>query len=119
MVPPMDRDLRLVLLALRGGLIDPARLAAAAVDWRPESPGHFAEFLVARGLLTADQCRRLEHAAEPPQAQVETATIDVEPGAMHTADLGPATEDSVPAPDGRPPVAGDRYRVAELHRTGG
>src|SRR4051812_43732096 len=103
------RDLRLVLLALGDGLIDPERLSAAAREWSPDN-APFLDFLAARGWITTGQLLKLEAVvggAPPP---------DLVPGALTAAE--PVAESEQPTPTlpgtfdrgSAAPPTGGRYR---------
>lgn len=106
------RELRFALLAVREGLLDADRLAAAAHEWPAGSP--FLDYLIDRGWVTPEQRKRLEAAA------AGSPTSDLRPDLV-TAD-GPEPFATTHGPVGsahlwQPPA--DRYRVIELYRSGG
>jgi serine/threonine-protein kinase len=130
-----DRDLRLVLLALREGLITPDQLLRAGGEWLGREPAPFLDFLAEGGWLPAEQYRRLAATREGPPP-----TTPTEPGAgrpapaASTLNGSPATPRGLPIqtatdPGGagepatydfpqRSAVAG-RYQNLRPHRTGG
>jgi serine/threonine-protein kinase len=113
-------------MALRDGAVDPARLAAVAAGWPTYPPTPFAQFLVAQGLLSPDQQKRLEQAADDATpvsaddsrnpADVLTATGN-QPRTTETVDLPAGTARQAATDD--PPAVGGRYQVEGLHRAGG
>jgi serine/threonine-protein kinase len=132
-----DRDLRVVLLALREGLIDPARLAQAGAAWVRAAHPSFLTFLTERGWITPEQCRRLaggepgqspgavtdeggaRHPTPPPVG--ETAEISVQPtrGPNETAAYPQSPAGGAPGSGGPGSSPGGRYRHIRLHRSGG
>lgn len=102
-----DRDLQLLLLALRDRVVDPGRLADAAGDW--DRGSGLMSYLTDRGVLSADDLRRLE-SVDPAQAttahrpEYDDATTAAGNGLLF---------------DGTPPAPTDRYEVLRLHQSGG
>jgi tRNA A-37 threonylcarbamoyl transferase component Bud32/tetratricopeptide (TPR) repeat protein len=127
-------DLRLVLLALRAGLVDPARLAEVGLGWSPGGPTPFRQYLADRGLVDPAQLSALEAGA--PTAVSTPSVRPAGGGTPSFAGPGPTPTWSPPPFDpaadtqsysSRGPVAAaslptgraDRYEVIELYRTGG
>src|SRR5947207_12377476 len=76
-----DRDLQLLLLALRDRAIDPGRLADAAGGWGPRAGPGLMAFLVGRGVLSADDLHRLEAATTdlPAAARGDDPSLQTTP----------------------------------------
>src|SRR5262245_23539192 len=91
-----SRDLRLALLALRDGLIDPAQLLAGFETWTRDPDRPMAEILVAQGVLDEAARLRLEDllAGRP-----EPRTGDPEPESTPGAAGHPGGEADVPRGD--------------------
>ncbi len=107
------RDLRLVLMALRSGLADPARLAEAGLNWSPASPTPLWEHLAEQGVIPPDRLRELE----TPTVVVEAGPPPAGPPAGNGSTLPYPGATATPA--GAPVDPSGRYEVLRLHRTGG
>jgi eukaryotic-like serine/threonine-protein kinase len=126
-------DFRFVMLALRDRLADPVLLAEAGLSWSP-ADGPLLDHLVARGVISPDDIRRLGRSAgKPPESAARTVTARPTsaspPNPAATSTFAPTdaeAEGITPASDTRHtgdslsavPLGG-RYEPIRLHRTGG
>ena len=121
------RELRLVVAAVRGGLLDFDRVAAAEADWSPARRPSFLDHLAAGGHLTPAQVARLAAGLDTPAAE---STADAgPPTASHapapadsTAPFAPESAAPAPAPNSDPGVGigpGGRYVPLRKHAEGG
>jgi tetratricopeptide (TPR) repeat protein/tRNA A-37 threonylcarbamoyl transferase component Bud32 len=113
-----DRELQLLLLALRERVVDPNRLAEAAGGWTHESGTGLMAFLVGRGVIAPNDLQRLEATTDRP-----VALRDGDPSLQSTTTDHPGRADT-PAALGvgalhAPADVSDRYQIIRLHQTGG
>jgi tetratricopeptide (TPR) repeat protein/tRNA A-37 threonylcarbamoyl transferase component Bud32 len=121
-----DRDLQLLLLALRNRAVDLDRLADAVNDWGPRAGPGLMSFLIGRGVVSADDLHHLGAATVDLPAKTEKTDPSL-PTTPHLGGDGAATTDLPARADaaaegaGLPvlPAAADRYRVIRLHQAGG
>ncbi len=123
-----DRDLQLLLLALRDRALDPSRLADAAGDWGPRAGTGLMTFLVGRGVLSAEDLHRLEAVTTDLPAPTRENDPPLQAPPRREAD-GEATtavapRGNTPAPAGRVSLPAllapaERYTVVRLHQAGG
>jgi eukaryotic-like serine/threonine-protein kinase len=123
-----DRDLQLLLLALRNRVIDPTRLADAIGAWDHGSGPGLMAFLAGSGVIAPDDLHRLEAETvdQPTAVQLGDPLLQNTP---NQAGYGENTIDS-PARGGTwsragaggspgPAISTGRYKVVRLHQTGG
>jgi len=120
------RDLRLILAAVRDGLLAPARAAELGAEWTPADHPAFLDYLAARGVLSTDQVNRLSSTPGPAAESGldgTTATAAPPAGRDGTITFDPlATVPSAAAGPGEevPPAgATGRYEPIRHHRSGG
>ena len=121
-----DRELQLLLLALRDRVIDPSRLADAAAGWMSDRGASLMSFLAARGVITPDDLDRLQAVT----VDHPTLVRDGDPIRQeYPADSGNGDATIVEFARGDTPAAGrdpgvaaragGRYESIRLHQTGG
>ncbi len=127
-------DLRLVLMALRDGLVDPARLAEVGLNWSPGGVTPFWKYLVDRGVVDPARLGGLESGAatavctpsvwpaggESPSFAGPGPTLTWSPGPVDPAAATHAYRGRGPATAAGPVTdPAGRYEIVELHRVGG
>jgi eukaryotic-like serine/threonine-protein kinase len=113
------RDLHMLVLALRGRVIDPGRLADAVGDWDDRANSGLMSFLADRGVISPDELHRLESVATKDSGANPRGDAALEP----TQDPTGNTDATIDFPSsGFPAVtaeSGERYKVIRLHKSGG
>ena len=141
-------EVRLKLLALGEGIIDPELFDAVGAAWSSTEHPPLLRYLADRGVLSKEQVRLLEEAnavtrtraveshlltvsykvnpmhqvVGPTDSTASAATPD--PAASTASDFAPHSAAELGNPSASngstlPPVPGGRYRIRRLHQTGG
>src|SRR5579871_4862099 len=114
------RDLQLLTLALRDGLVDASRVVEAVAEWdRPTDHG-LITFLIDRGVITEEIHQRLKQSSTPHPAASTPHDRSIDPDFDPTKTANASTADHTwenGAQSGFHPP--DRYELIRLHRQGG
>lgn len=113
------RDLRMLVLALRGRIIDPGRLADAVHDWDDHSSSGLMTFLADRGVISADELHRLESVATEATGAMPRGDAALEPTHDPAGNVDATIDYPTSGLSGGPINSGERYKVIRLHQSGG